>query len=229
MALSQKIILNNVSKKFGDFFALKDLSLEISEGEKMAIYGSSGSGKSTLLYLLGGLDKASFGDIFCFGQNLSQLSDNDLAEYRNQKVGFIFQFHFLLGTLTGLENILLPARISGKENIKTIEKNIRNYAKNLGVYDILGKYPSEMSGGQQQRINILRAISLKPKLLLCDEPTGNLDSLNSSLVIDLLDDIATESGATLLVVTHDQSVASRFSNRIEILDGGIGNQVMNSL
>lgn len=227
--MKQKIILNNVSKKFGDFHALKDLSLEINEGEKVAIYGSSGSGKSTLLYLLGGLDRPSFGDVFCYGQNISKLNDNSLAKYRNEQVGFIFQFHFLLGTLSGLDNIMLPARINGSKNIKEIEKNIKTYAENLGVADILNKLPSEMSGGQQQRINILRAISLKPKLLLCDEPTGNLDSSNSSLVIDLLDSIASESGATLLVVTHDQSVASRFSNRIEILDGGLGNQVMNTL
>lgn len=227
--MKEKIIVNNVSKKFGNFYALRDLDLEIDEHEKVAIYGKSGSGKSTLLYLLGGLDKPSNGNIYCFGQNISSYSDNDLAFYRNNFVGFIFQFHFLLGTLTGLENILLPAQINGTCNLKDVKNYVISHAERLGVSDILHKLPSEMSGGQQQRINILRAISLRPKLLLCDEPTGNLDSVNSKIVVDLLDSIADQTGATLLVVTHDKGVASRFSHQIEILDGGVGNQSMNSL
>lgn len=227
--MNEMIILSNVSKKFGDFYALKDLSLEIVRHEKVAIYGSSGSGKSTLLYLLGGLDRPTTGSISCFGESIDLYSDHDLALYRNNSIGFIFQFHFLLGTLTGLENILLPAQISGHHDVSSIKKNIMNYAQELGVDNILNKLPSEMSGGQQQRVNILRAISLKPKILLCDEPTGNLDSNNSKIVIDLLDKISTETGATLLVVTHDKSVASRFHRQVEILDGGLGNQVTNSL
>jgi len=227
--MNEKIIINNVSKKFGSFHALKDLDLEINEQDKVAIYGQSGSGKSTLLYLLGGLDKPSSGNIYCFGQNISTYSDHDLAHYRNNFVGFIFQFHFLLGTLSGIENIMLPAQINGSKNIKDVKSYVMEHAERLGVHDILNKLPSEMSGGQQQRINILRAISLRPKLLLCDEPTGNLDSENSKIVIDLLDSIADDTGATLLVVTHDQSVATRFSRRVEILDGGVGNQSMNSL
>ena len=227
--MNEKIIINNTSKKFGDFYALKDLNIEINERDKIAIYGSSGSGKSTLLYLLGGLDRPSGGDIYCFGKKISSLSDRELANYRNKDVGFIFQFHFLLGTLSGIENILLPAKINGSHNLNEVKKSVLKYANRLGVLDILHKLPSEMSGGQQQRINILRAISLKPKLLLCDEPTGNLDSTNSTIVIDLLDSIASETGATLLVVTHDKSVASRFDHQIEILDGGVGNQVTNSL
>tara|TARA_B100000886_G_scaffold316893_1_gene255811 strand:+ start:160 stop:843 length:684 start_codon:yes stop_codon:yes gene_type:complete len=227
--MEETIVVNNISKKFGNFFALKDLSIEITRGEKVAIFGKSGSGKSTLLYLLGGLDRPTSGDIFCFGENISKLTDIELARYRNIKVGFIFQFHFLLGTLTGLENILLPARINGDVSLKEIKQNSIKYAHRLGVSDILHKLPSEMSGGQQQRINILRAISLKPRLLLCDEPTGNLDSENSKIVIELLDEIALDSGATLMVVTHDQGVASRFPRQIEILDGGLGIQPMNSL
>ncbi len=227
--MSGKIVINNVSKKFGQFYALRDLSLEIAQEDKVVLFGSSGSGKSTLLYLLGGLDRPTSGEIFCFGKKVSGLSDNKLANYRNDQVGFIFQFHFLLGTLTGLENILLPAQINGLHDINEIKATTLAYAEKLGVLDILHKLPSEMSGGQQQRINILRAISLKPKLLLCDEPTGNLDSENSKIVIDLLDKIASETRATLLVVTHDRSIASRFDHQVEILDGGIGNQVMNSL
>ena len=225
----EKIIVNNLSKKFGQFYALKDLSLEINSGDKVVIHGSSGSGKSTLLYLLGGLDKPTQGEIYCFGKNLSRMSDSELANYRNNDVGFIFQFHFLLGTLTGLENILLPAQINGAVDLQKIRKTIFYHAEMLGVGDILSKLPSEMSGGQQQRINILRAISLRPKLLLCDEPTGNLDSQNSKIVIELLDKIANETNATLLVVTHDATIASRFEKQIQMVDGGIGNQVMNSL
>ena len=225
----EKIIINNISKKFGDFYALKDVALEISAGEKAVIHGASGSGKSTLLYLLGGLDRPSSGEIVTFGENVSKMSDHDLANYRNEKIGFIFQFHFLLGTLSGLENILLPAQINGKSNLRKVKRRILELASLLGVTDILGKLPSEMSGGQQQRVNILRALSLKPKLLLCDEPTGNLDSKNSEIVIDLLEQLSTEFGSTLLVVTHDQNVASRFPRKIEMLDGGISNQLMNTL
>lgn len=225
----EKIILNNISKKFGDFYALKDVGLEVDAGEKAVIHGASGSGKSTLLYLLGGLDRPTSGEIVTFGQNVSKMSDHDLANYRNEKIGFIFQFHFLLGTLSGLENILLPAQINGKVDMAKVKKRTMELAGLLGVTDVLHKLPSEMSGGQQQRINILRALSLKPKLLLCDEPTGNLDSTNSEIVIDLLEELSTEFGATLLVVTHDQNVASRFPRKIEMLDGGISNQLMNTL
>ena len=225
----QKIIINNVSKKFGDFYALRDMSLEVLSGEKLVIHGSSGSGKSTLLYLLGGLDRATSGEIVAFGQNLTKMSDKQLALHRNEQVGFIFQFHFLLGTLTGLENVLLPAQINGNVSLRDIKKDTHRFAEVLGVSDVLNKLPTEMSGGQQQRINILRAISMRPRILLCDEPTGNLDSKNSKIVIDLLDEIAEETNSTLIVVTHDQSIALRFERQIEILDGGISNQLMNTL
>ena len=225
----KKIIVSNLSKSFGDFYALKNLSVEFQEGEKCVIYGSSGSGKSTLLYLMGGLDRPSSGEIVTFGKNLNQMNDSELALYRNEDIGFIFQFHFLLGTLTGLENILLPAQINRRVNLAAVKEQAMRFAQRLGVSEILHKLPTEMSGGQQQRINIIRALSLNPKLLLCDEPTGNLDSKNSAIVIELLNELADELGTTLIIVTHDRGIASQFDRQIEILDGGIGNQEIYSL
>ena len=180
--------------------------------------GASGSGKSTFLYMLGGLEKCNSGKIFVGGKEITKLNDDALAKYRNREIGFVFQFHFLLPTLTCLENILMPARL-GKLDTKVVKKYILSLAKRLDVDDCLSKYPYQISGGQQQRINLIRALSLKPKLLLCDEPTGNLDSKNSEIVTDLLLELSREFGTTLVVVTHDDDVAERFNHRMHMVDG----------
>jgi ABC-type lipoprotein export system ATPase subunit len=148
------------------------------------------------------------------------LGDEELAQFRNQFVGFVFQFHFLLPSMTCRDNIFLPARI-GSRDLKQVEKDVQSLAEVLGVGHCLSKYPFEISGGEQQRINIIRALSLRPKILLCDEPTGNLDSKNSEKVASLLKSLAIEYGATLLVVTHDDKVASFFPRKIVIEDGQI--------
>lgn len=216
------IKLSNVEKNFGQTSVLRGINLEIADKELVAIRGASGSGKSTLLYLLGGLDVPSVGDVIINGQNLSKLSDKSLADFRNQNVGFVFQFHFLLPSMTCFDNILLPARIGGSNiNIKQVEADVSKLAAILGVEHCLTKYPYQLSGGEQQRVNIIRALSLRPKILLCDEPTGNLDSKNSEKVADLLKNLAQEFGAILLVVTHDDKVASFFPRKIVIEDGRI--------
>jgi len=214
------IILSNVEKSFGKTKVLSHLNLKIESKELVAIRGASGSGKSTLLYLLGGLDHPSSGKVMIDNKNLTSMNDEELASFRNSNVGFVFQFHFLLPSMTCRDNILLPARIGGRK-IKIIEKDIEELAKILGVSHCLSKFPYEISGGEQQRVNIIRALSLRPKMLLCDEPTGNLDSKNSEKVTTLLKNLAADFGATLLVVTHDDKVASFFPRKIVIEDGQI--------
>jgi ABC-type lipoprotein export system ATPase subunit len=214
------IKVENIFKTFGDTQVLNGISFEIEEGQQVALQGMSGSGKSTLLYILGGLDTASSGKIEVDNKKIENLSDEELAVFRNKSVGFVFQFHFLLPSMNCIDNMLLPAKIGGFK-IKLVKARILELAKRLGVDHCLKKYPFEISGGEQQRINIIRAISLKPKILLCDEPTGNLDSKNSQKVVDLLKEISAEHNTTLIVVTHGTAVASQFSRKITIEDGRI--------
>lgn len=214
------IVLKNVEKTFGNTRVLRGLNFEVSSKELVAIRGASGSGKSTLLYLLGGLDQPTSGEVLVGHKNLSKMNDEDLANFRNANVGFVFQFHFLLPSMSCWDNILLPGRIGGHD-LKQVESDCQELAKILGVTHCLSKFPFEISGGEQQRINIIRALSLRPKILLCDEPTGNLDSRNSEKVATLLKNLSADFGATLLVVTHDDKVASFFPRKIVIEDGQI--------
>lgn len=208
----------NLSKNYQNTQVIKSLSLEIETGVQLSLQGSSGSGKSTFLYLLGGIERQTAGSIRVNNLVLENLSDEERASYRNLSVGFIFQFHFLLPSLTCLENILLPARIA-KKNIKNIQNYVTTLAHYVGVHHQLEKYPHELSGGEQQRINLLRAISLKPDLILADEATGNLDSKNSDIVTSLLIELALESKSTLIMVTHEEKIAKRFNHQLKIEDG----------
>jgi lipoprotein-releasing system ATP-binding protein len=212
------IVVKNVKRSFQKLEVIRGVNFVLEKEAQYVLVGASGSGKSTLLYLLGGLDKPSSGSIMVDGKNLSNLSDKELAAYRNQSVGFVFQNHFLLGSMTCEDNILLPARIGGA-SLKEVKERIRHLAQKIGVEHCLAKFPYEISGGEGQRINIIRALSLKPKLLLCDEPTGNLDSENTQKVMELLRFLASEFAATLVVVTHDEKVASSFERRLHIRDG----------
>ena len=209
---------DKVVKKFGDFSALRGVSLELKEGEQYVISGHSGSGKSTLLYLLGGMDLPTSGEIKFEGVSLHDLDDEALAAYRNKTIGFVFQFHYLLSSMNCLDNILLPSRVGGVCS-EDIVQDANNMAIKLGVEHCMQKYPYEVSGGEQQRVSIVRALSLRPKLLLCDEPTGNLDSENSEKVISLIKDLAHKAGSTLVVVTHERDVSDKFSNRFHLQDG----------
>jgi len=213
------IYVGNVHKNFAQFQVLKGVNFSLEKGKRYVVRGASGSGKSTLLYLLGGLDRPTSGVVSVNGQNLGEMSDSDLASYRNEHVGFVFQFHFLLSSLTCKENILLPSQLSKKVNSNEVSKFILEVADLLGVGECLSKRPFELSGGQQQRINLIRAVSLRPELLLCDEPTGSLDSINSEIVCDFLFKLSRELGITLLTVTHDRNVASRFADQFEMTDG----------
>lgn len=214
------IKVENLTKRFHMVEALKNVSFELNRGEQYAICGASGSGKSTLMYLLGGLDTPCEGKIWVGDHLLSDMNDEQLATYRNRFVGFVFQFHFLLPSMNCWNNILLPAKIGGDVS-KDIREHVTYLARELGVEHCLKKYPYQLSGGEQQRINIIRALSLKPKLLLCDEPTGNLDSGNSQKVTQLLKGLAKDFAATLVVVTHDQQVAQALTHCINIRDGQI--------
>ncbi|MBY0413340.1 MAG: ABC transporter ATP-binding protein [Bdellovibrionales bacterium] len=212
------IKIENVKKSYTKSHALRGVSVTMNEGEEYLIRGASGSGKSTLLYMLGGLERPSEGKVIVNQKNLSELSDEELALYRNRYVGFVFQFHFLLSSMNCLDNILLPARLGGVFSDEVVSR-ARSLAKLLSVEHCLEKYPYELSGGEQQRVNIIRALSLKPKLLLCDEPTGNLDSENSQKVIQLLRTLAREFHSTLVVVTHDPQIAQSFSSQLVMKDG----------
>lgn len=217
-----EIKVENVFKAYGPVDVLKGINLTLPHGQKCVIRGASGSGKSTLLYLMGGLDKPTKGRVLIGDTDLAKLSDKKLSLLRNCQVGFVFQFHFLLSSMNCLDNILLPAKIGGVP-LNAVKDEVHQLADRLGVEHCLKKYPYEISGGEQQRINIIRAVSLKPKLLLCDEPTGNLDSKNSEKVIGMLREISSTLGSTLVVVTHDEHIASCFEKRITIEDGQILN------
>ena len=214
------VLVKDVHKSYGETKVLSGVNLSINEGEQLVIQGPSGSGKSTLLYLLGGLDQGDTGVVKINNKELSHLSDDDLAKFRNVEVGFVFQFHFLLPSMNCLENIYLPAKISQRDDDE-LKSWVLDLAEKLGVTHCLKKYPFEISGGEQQRVNIIRALSLRPRLLLCDEPTGNLDSNNSQLVMKLLKDLSKEVNSTLIVVTHDVKIADSFDRKITIEDGHI--------
>lgn len=217
------IHIEKLKKVYGKSEVLKGVSLLVRAEEECVIIGASGSGKSTLLHIIAGLDRPTSGLLQINGMDISKFNDDKLSLYRNRFVGLVFQFHYLLASQSGLKNLMLPAEIAelsvrDKSNVKA---RVNELAKLLGVEDCLEKYPYEMSGGEQQRLNLIRALSLEPKLLLCDEPTGNLDSVNGERVTDLLLSIAKEFKTTLIVVTHNEKMAARFKRQILMADGMI--------
>jgi lipoprotein-releasing system ATP-binding protein len=218
------ITMQDVSKSYQNVSVLRKVSVTFDKGQQYVIMGASGSGKSTMLYLLGGIEEVDQGQIFVDQLCLTGMGDEALAHHRNQRVGFVFQFHFLLSSMNCWDNICLPFSIGrsyrkGGDAQIVVEKRIRDYAKLLKVEHCLKKFPYELSGGEQQRVNIIRAVSLKPQLLLCDEPTGNLDSKNSSLVIALLRELSQDIQSTLILVTHDRKVSQEFSHTYLLEDG----------
>ncbi|MDH5580275.1 MAG: ABC transporter ATP-binding protein [Bdellovibrionales bacterium] len=220
--MKELVKVENLKKSFGKISALRGATLTLEERQQYVVRGASGSGKSTLLHLLAGLDRPSGGKIWVAGKDLAKYSDKELGRYRNQFIGLVFQFHFLLPSMDCLSNVLLPARI-GNVSVDKVKQKVLDLAAQLGVVHCLGKFPYELSGGEQQRINIIRAISLEPKLILCDEPTGSLDSDNTDKVVDLLKDLASHTESTLVVVTHDDKVARQFPNKFFIQDGVVVN------
>jgi lipoprotein-releasing system ATP-binding protein len=199
---------------------VKGVSIDIHAGDCIAIMGASGAGKSTLMHLLGTLDRPTQGEVF-FGPkniNLWKMSDEDLSDFRNRNLGFVFQFHYLLPEFSALENVMMPALISGM-NRSDAEVRARELLDFVGLNPRVEHRPGEMSGGEQQRVAIARSVMLKPKLLLGDEMTGNLDSENSRRVIDLILDLNQKLGIAILIVTHDHDVASRMKRVLTMKDG----------
>ena len=216
------IEVKNLSKIYGsgeaEVKALKNINLNIEQGEFVAIVGPSGSGKSTLLHLLGGVDKPSSGEVIIKGESIYKLREKELSILRRRKLGFVFQFFNLIPVLTAEENIEMPVLLDNGK----IDKNYMNeLLKLLGLEERRNHHPSELSGGQQQRVSIGRALANKPSIILADEPTGNLDSKNSKEVLELLKYCAKKYNQTLILITHDINIAKSADRVITIEDGQI--------
>ncbi|MEI7823649.1 MAG: ABC transporter ATP-binding protein [Chlorobiaceae bacterium] len=218
--------LENIRKELGLSKAIRqtiipNLSLEVHAGEFVAITGPSGSGKSTLLYIMGGLDKPTAGKVWLDGEAITEKTETEMNRIRNEKIGFIYQFHFLLPEFNAVENVSMPMMINGRRSRKEIRERAM---KLLDMVDMQNKYtnkPSQLSGGQQQRVAIARALANEPKILLGDEPTGNLDSRSANNVYQLFDRLNQELRQTVIVVTHDEEFANRAGRRIHLVDGQI--------
>ncbi len=198
---------------------LRGIDLEIHEAEFAALVGPSGSGKSTLLYLLGGLDHPDAGSVEIAGKNLAHVSDDALARLRNALVGFVYQFHFLLPEFSALENVLMPLWARGGGRSRADRAWGSDLLGRVGLADAGRKLPRELSGGEQQRVAVARALVNRPRLLLADEPTGNLDSVNARTVYELFRELNRGIGQTILVVTHDAEWAARSDRVLRLLDG----------
>jgi len=199
---------------------LKGISFDIAKGEFVAVMGASGSGKSTLLGLIAGLDTPTSGSIRIEGDEISRLGEDELAVLRGRKIGFVFQSYQLIPTLTAEENVLLPAELAG-EDLAAAQQRARELLRTVGLEERLDHYPVQLSGGEQQRVALARAFIRKPPLLLADEPTGNLDSVNGRHVLELLLSLNRREGATLVLVTHDRELASHATRIITLRDGQI--------
>jgi putative ABC transport system ATP-binding protein len=221
------ILLDNVTKRFDgrrQVTGLDSVSLKIVKGEMVSIIGPSGSGKSTLLNLIGGLDRPTSGDVSVDGASLASLSDDELTRVRRDKIGFIFQFFNLLPTLTCLENVALPLHLRGWPRRK-VDARANELLSLVQLSDRLTHLPEELSGGQRQRVAIARALSVYPPILLADEPTGNLDTATGKEILALVRDLHTRVGCTVLIVTHDLTVAESCERTISLRDGRVVNDV----
>lgn len=217
LAIKSKF-LKKVYKTDGEtVVALKGIDLEIKKGDMVAIMGPSGSGKSTLLHIIGGIDYPTEGDIFIDGENINKFDDEKLSKFRNENIGFVFQFHYLLPEFTAFENVAMPLQIANKKDFK--DKVIETLTL-LGLKDRINHLPSELSGGEQQRVAIGRAIINNPKILIADEPTGNLDSENAKNVIMLFKKLNQKYDMTVIIATHDIEIA-KYCNYIYFLKDGL--------
>lgn len=217
------LLVKNLQKQFGKsdtkVIAVRDVSFDVPTGSFAAIVGKSGSGKSTLLALLGALDKATSGSIKVEDQDITKLPDRKLINYRREKIGFIFQQYNLIPNLSALENVMLPMEYAGLGS-NDRRKRAEHLLNQVGITaDKYMRRPTRLSGGEQQRVAIARALANKPKLILADEPTGNLDSGNSKMIVKLLQDLAKSENTTIIVVTHDLNITSHTDMTFQLTDG----------
>jgi len=213
--------LNKYFHKPVEFHVLKEINLTINSGEFVSIIGPSGSGKSTLLYVLSSLDREYQGQVFLKDIELKTLTNHKMAHLRNKSIGFIFQFHYLLADFTALDNVMLPGMKLGELPHEDLEDRALQKLDLLGIADQANKRINRLSGGQQQRVSVARALINDPRIIFCDEPTGNLDSKNASVVFDMLKNLTREFDQTILMVTHDDSFSSKTDRQIQLLDGKI--------
>ena len=205
----------NVGEKL---VVLNGVSLEVQKGSITSIVGSSGSGKSTLLHILGGLDKADSGTVLWGEKNLAEMDSDELAGFRNKNVGFVFQFHHLLPEFTALENVSMPALIAGM-SIDEASSRANELLERFGVGNRRNHRPTQLSGGEQQRVSMARAVMNNPALILADEPTGNLDEKNTSIILDMLFELRDEYDTSVLLITHEEEIAERSDTILEIKQG----------
>jgi lipoprotein-releasing system ATP-binding protein len=213
-----------ISKQFHDpvtFTVLDNITLDVQKGEFVSIIGKSGSGKSTLMYVLSTMDTDYTGILEINGRKVTGLSINELAAIRNESIGFVFQFHYLLPDFSCLKNVMIPALRLGKYSYKEIEQRALENLTMLGVEEQAHKRADKLSGGQQQRIAIARALINNPAIVMCDEPTGNLDSKNTGIVFDIFHKLTKDFGQTIITVTHDEDFARRSDRIIEMQDGKV--------
>ena len=213
-----KNLVKNYFNESQELKILKDLSLTVSKGSSLCIMGPSGSGKSTLLNLMGALDRPTLGKILYYGRDISDWTEDQRAFFRRDKLGFVFQSHYLLKEFTVLENISLPAYISKKSKKKFLER-AHFLADSLGLKDRIQHYPSQLSGGESQRVAVARALMNEPEILLADEPVGNLDRKNGVIIRDLFFELQKKFNLTLIAVSHDSFFASAFSKTVKLEDG----------
>ncbi len=216
--------LNKYFHEPEEFHVLKDVSFEVKRGEFISVVGKSGCGKSTLLYLISTLDTDYTGEIFINNRKVTGLTQNELAHFRNEHIGFVFQFHFLLPEFSALKNVMLPAEKLGKYSKSEIEDRAYEKLRWLDMDKFALKLSSKLSGGQQQRVAIARALINDPTIIMGDEPTGNLDSVNSDLVFEIMKDLSKSRGQTVISVTHDTDFAAASDRVIEMKDGEIISQ-----
>lgn len=216
------ILLSNVGKSYGQIRVLSDVSLRVDEGEFVAIVGPSGSGKSTLMHMMGCLDKPTSGEVIVAGKNVARMSDGKSSEFRNKKIGFVFQSFYLQPFLTVAENVMVPMMFAGCRKSQ-MEERVKILLRQVGLEECQDYIPSKLSGGQIQRVAIARALVNNPEIILADEPTGNLDTMNGQRIMSLFERIRNNFGTTVVVVTHDMEIARKADRIIEIRDGRISN------
>ena len=212
------IDIKDIKKSFGSLQVLRGVNLHIDKGEVISIVGPSGAGKTTLLQLIGALDRPTSGSILFNGRELASMSDKQLATFRNRHIGFVFQFHQLLPEFTALENIIIPALIAGRSRSEA-EKEAMELLGIMGLQERAGHKPSELSGGENQRVAVARALINKPALILADEPSGSLDSKNKEELHKLFFELRARYGQTFLIVTHDEELARTTDRTIRMVDG----------